>query len=362
MVKKVCSLLFLVVLVCALLIAGCAPAATPAPKPAPSPAPAPAPVKPIELKWAIWNPDAGFIKIGTNPWMAEIEKATNGRVKITPYYSQALLKLADAWQGCVSGIADISCAPAPSLPGITPLTEVISIPFLGIRDTMMSSRIVWKLYETVPAVKKEYDSVKVLAINTILPNMVFTKKKAVKTLEDMKGMKIRSQGGPVADSVTFLGGTPVVMSINDLYTAMERGTVDGFITSWEGTANFKLQEQTKYMTDLMVTIAPMWFIMNKDTWNKLPKDVQAQIDSVCNLKGVEWMAKAMIEADEAAIKQIQGSTNKIEVYKLPAAEEAKWIAAAGQPLRDKWVADMKAKGLPGQAVLDECIRMVKEYK
>jgi TRAP-type C4-dicarboxylate transport system substrate-binding protein len=359
MVKNVFSLLILVVLVCALLIAGCAPAPAPAPTPAPKPVETP---KPIELKWAIWNPNAGAMKLGVEPWIAEIEKATNGRVKITPYFGESLLKLADAWQGCKSGIADISCAPAPSLPGITPLTEVISIPFLGIKGTVMGTSVLWQLYQKSPEMQKEYASFKVLAINTQVPNMVFAKKKQVKTLEDLQGMKIRTQAGPVADGVTFLGGTPVFMGIGDLYQALEKGVVDGYVTSWEGTATFKLHEQARYLTDLVITIAPMWFIMNLDSWNKLPKDVQGQMDSVIGLKGAERMANAWTKGDEDAIKAIQSSPNKLEVYKLPPDEQARWEKAAGQPLRDKWVADMKAKGLPGQAVLDEAIRLVKEYK
>jgi TRAP-type C4-dicarboxylate transport system substrate-binding protein len=101
---------------------------------------------------------------------------------------------------------------------------------------------------------------------------------------------------------------------------------------------------------------PFWTAMNKNTWAKLPKDIQAVITAVT----AEMMPDKLCGAVTAEMKKgIEITKNRgQEIIDISAAERAKWVAT-GKPAWDKWVKKMEAKGLPGRAVLDEAINLVK---
>ena len=106
--KKMSLIILSLIAASILIFTGCStPTPTPTPSPAPAPAPAPAPEKPIVLRYSTQDPNTETILRFVDPWIAEIEKATNGRVKIEPYYSQTLAKGPDTWQAVKTGVADM---------------------------------------------------------------------------------------------------------------------------------------------------------------------------------------------------------------------------------------------------------------
>jgi len=169
-------------------------------------------------------------------------------------------------------------------------------------------------------------------------------------LEDLKGMKIRSLGRDVTDVLKMLKAVPVNMPITDLYTALERGTVDGMTLPWEVMRPFKLFEVSKYTT--VVNIFPVTFgvFMNKKKWESLPPDIQKLIDD--NIGEEQWVlsGQRMDEADQGSRAFCVEKGDK--VYTLPEQERARWKEAV-KPHLDQWVKKVEAKGLPGKEVLAE---------
>src|SRR5262252_849977 len=129
------------------------------------------------------------------PWVKQVEEATKGRLKIDVYPSQTLIKGVDMWKGVRSGIADIGWCVQGYWPEQTPVSDVMSLPFLPIKSAEKGSETFWKLYEKFPAIQKEYSEITPLTLYTGSPSMFITKK-PVKTLDDMKGLKVRTLGGP----------------------------------------------------------------------------------------------------------------------------------------------------------------------
>jgi len=341
--------LFLVgILALSMLLAGCAAA--------------PQPGEVIELKYNNQNPEAGWD--GSNaakPWLGQIEKATNGKIKFTTYFAQSLTKGPDSWQATKSGIADLSWCFHGYWPTMTPLADVVSLPFMPFKNAEQASGILWQIMEKYPSIAKQFAENKILISWTSNPYIIITTKKQVKTMDDLKGMKIRVSGGPPIDQFKALGAVPQTMPMPAVYENMQKGVVDGMAAPWEAIYSFKLYEVARYWT--IVPLHTVYFTnaMNLDTWNKLPADVQKQVMSVSGLNGSKFYGKNMFDTALGAARDEAKKANiDITEYNLPSAELDKWREVAGKPLWDKWVEDMKAKGYSeAQDILNTVLDMAK---
>jgi TRAP-type C4-dicarboxylate transport system substrate-binding protein len=191
------------------------------------------------------------------------------------------------------------------------------------------------------------DEVEVMYLHGHGPGILHTKK-AVNTLEDLKGMKIRSTG-LAAKIVAALGGTPVAMGMGDTYDSLSRGVVEGSLAPFEALKTWKWGEVVKFTTeDYGASYSTAFFVvMNKDKWNSLPADVKKIIQEV----NEEWIVKQGAnwdKIDKDGEEYALSLGNKI--ITLSKEEDARW-AKAVQPLLDEYVKNMKEKGLPGDEVL-----------
>lgn len=322
-----------------------------------------APTKPIELKYGHHNKPLSFAqKYAQVPWVKKVEEATQGRVKITIYPSATLFKPNDAYDACVSGIADMAWGFIGLFHSRFPLTNMVSLPLLGIKDAEMGSLCMWHLYEKLPAVQKEYKDVKLLVLHTHRGGPIGTSA-PVHRLEDFKGLKIRTPGGGPLDLMKETGASPMKMSPDSIYLNMEKGVIDGWTIDPEGADGRKLQEVTKYYILPYSYVGCFWIIMNKNKWNSLPSDIQDQIMSVSGKFGVRFHGKAWdksaLEAEEKLIREIEKRGG--EAVTLPPKEVAKWHELA-KPIWDKEIARWENKGMPAREVFDELQRFIKEYR
>ena len=108
--------------------------------------------------------------------------------------------------------------------------------------------MLWKLYEKYPSIQKEYGAIQPLLLHTTSPNFLITSKKQVKTLEDLKGLKIRTLGGPPIEMAKALGAVPAVLPMPDMYQALDKGVFDGAAVPWEAVHAFRLYEVAKNVT------------------------------------------------------------------------------------------------------------------
>jgi TRAP-type C4-dicarboxylate transport system substrate-binding protein len=286
-------------------------------------------------------------------WTKEIEKRTNGAVKITIFPGGTLTPADKCYDGVVRGISDFGNADLAYTRGRFPLTEVFYLP-LGIKSALVATRMVNEFYAKFQP--KELDETKIMFFICHGPGLVHTKK-PVRTLEELKGMKIRSTGMSTK-IVLALGATPVAMPMGDAYDALSRGVTEGIVCPYEALYGWKLGEVIKSTTeDYPCAYFSAFFItMNKDKWNALPPDIQKIIESV-NREYIDKAGKAWDEID----KQGKDFTVKLgnQIIPLSKEEGEKWTKA-GKPLLDEYVTAMKAKGLPGEEALKFCIDYLKK--
>jgi TRAP-type C4-dicarboxylate transport system substrate-binding protein len=327
--------------------------------------PSSAQAEPIKLIYTDHNPPTSYGTIHANAvWLDRLEKATNHRIKIERYFGETLAKGTDAWNATKTGVADIGWCAMGYWPGMAPLTEIIQLPFVPYKSAEQASGILRKLYEEFPEMQKEYEDVHVLVNYTAGLYRLLTVKKQVKTLEDLKGLKIRALGGPQTDGMKALGAVPVMVPFSDAYLALQKGVIDGVITPIGACEIFNFHEVSKYMTHIIISCAPFAVIMNKAKWNSLPPDIQQAINSECGYDACRWLGKhysdALDDAGNKEIAEFEAKTgHKLINYTPPREEIARWQKIGGKPIWDAWLAGVNAKGLPGQKFLDEFLRLVE---
>jgi TRAP-type C4-dicarboxylate transport system substrate-binding protein len=286
-------------------------------------------------------------------WVGKVEERTNGAVKITIYHSETLGKQKDEWDMLKSGISDIGWLLTHIYPGAFPLSEVFSLPFMS----PSGKRTLPVVNETFDKfLNEEFGDLKVLWPGILGATHLHTVKKPVRTLEDLKGMQIRAAGKVQVGYVKALGATPSVIAPPELYTALERGTVDGTTFPMEAVKGFRLYEVVKYHTLARIGLGICVTAMNLETWNSLPPDIQEIFEELS-----PWAQQLMTDAadayDEEGIAICKEVGNEI-IYLAP-EERARWVEASKSVIAD-WAAGKDAEGLPGTAIVNEVRRLAAE--
>jgi TRAP-type C4-dicarboxylate transport system substrate-binding protein len=280
-------------------------------------------------------------------WCKEIEKRTNGTVKITPFAGGTLTPFPQTYDSVVKGIADMGESVLAYTKGRFPLMEVTDLP-IGHKSGYASTKLMNELFAKYKP--KEFNDVKVMYFHTH-PPAVLHSKRPVNNLEDVKGMKIRSTGVS-AKIVKELGGTPVAMPISEVYDALSKGIIDGNLQTWEAMHGHRLGEILHYTTECnKAAISTGFFIvMNKNKWNSLTPEQQKIIEQV-NQEFIEKQGKLWDEQEKMAKDWTINVLKKgHKVIVLPPEEQNRWAEKVKVSL-DEYVADANKLGLPGEEVL-----------
>jgi TRAP-type C4-dicarboxylate transport system substrate-binding protein len=311
--------------------------------------------KPVELSYSIFFPATHKHTLLAGEWAKEVEKRTNGKVKITIFPGGTLTPAPTCYDGVVKGISDLGMSVLAYTKGKFPLTEVIDLP-LGYTSGAAVTRLINQYFAKFKP--KEFDEVKVLYLHAHGPGILHTKK-AVNKLEELKGMRIRCTG-TVTEIVKALGAVPMSMPMGETYDALNRGMVEGSMAPIESLEGWKWGEVVKFTTESFGSAYSTAFfvVMNKEKWNALPADVQKTIEKI-NSEWGEKTGKLWDEVDKSG----KGFSVKLgnKIIPLSPQENQRWAAAAG-PVLDDYVKRMKEKGLPGEETLKFCLEGLKKKK
>jgi TRAP-type transport system periplasmic protein len=310
-------------------------------------------VKAVELTYSTFFPAPHIQAVLAVEWAKQVEKRTNGAVKVTVFPGGTLTPATQCYDGVVKGISDIGMAVLSYTPGRFPLMEVIDMP-LGYKGGAQATRLINAFYKKF--LPKELNDTKVMFLMAHGPGIVNTKK-PVNKLEDLKGMKIRCTGTS-SKVVTHLGATPVAMPQTEAYDALQKGVVDGVMSPIETAKGWKFAEVVKYHTMNYGSAYSLGFfvVMNKSKWDALPKDVQATIEKL-NQEWIEKSAQAWDQSDKDGLEYTKSKGNQVIYLSKP--EEERW-AKLVRPILDEYVGAMKNRGLPGEEALKFCQDWLKQ--
>ena len=304
-----------------------------------------------ELRFNRWLPPKYFFNTEVmEVWAAQVKKVTEGRVQIV-FTTKSLGPPQRQFDLARDGVADITWgnpgyvgAPRFVLPQIAefPLTsesgEALSVAY-------------WRTHVKYFHKAREYRGTKVLSVHTHAKGGVFTSDKAVKSLSDFKGMKIRVPNPTTSRLLQNFGGVPISATVSKAYEMLSKGVIDGTFFTTDSIVGFKLANFIKNATHVEGGFfnASFFLVMNERKWGAIPKKDQKAIERIsgeafARLAGSVWDRKA---AEAAKILKAKGM-----VSHMLDAENRAALAKQAASIEKAWTAAAERKGVDGKAALD----------
>jgi TRAP-type C4-dicarboxylate transport system substrate-binding protein len=273
-----------------------------------------------------------------------LEQRSNGAIKIT-LYEGTLGAPGDHWDMLKSNAIQIAYTGEANNPGRLPILGLTNLPFefpeLSLQGAVANEWL------KAGYLRELTDNFKVVAFLPLSLQNMFLSKKKVTNLSDLKGLKIRSASGTQGKVVSALGATGVSMSGGETYMALQTGVIDGTVTGVDYVVDNKFYEICKFGLQNPIYGGVFILIMNKETWDSLPKDLQLTIDQVS--RDVTAKSTKML-IDEAQKRWETLRDKKMEIYAISQEEEAQWKKATAG-VADQYVQEWSAKGYPVKEAL-----------
>jgi TRAP-type C4-dicarboxylate transport system substrate-binding protein len=296
------------------------------------------------------------------PWCDKIAKESNNRLKCQIYPSMQLGGTPpQLYDQVKDGVADIVW----TLPGYTagrfPAVEVFELPFT-MTNAEATSRAVWEFVQANPSARDSFKDVQPLAFHVHGPGYLHMRDKEVKTLADLKGLKVRAPTRLTNKLIASVGATPVGMPVPQVPEALSKGVIDGAVIPWEVVPAIKVQELVKFHSETDPKSPALYtsvflFAMNKAKYDSLPPELKKVIDANSGVELSAWIGKTFQEADAPGRKLAVDRGNTI--YMIPASELVNWEKASAQ-IDDDWVKEMNGKGLDGNALVKSAKDLIKK--
>jgi TRAP-type C4-dicarboxylate transport system substrate-binding protein len=277
----------------------------------------------VELRMASPAPPQSWINSrGLAEWIKDVEAASGGTVTIRLMMGPSLATFENAYDRTLKGIADMAFGTSSSVGGQFPRTEVNALPF-ETENPREAALALWRTYER-GLFADEYSQVKTLAIFSFPNNIIHTRSKPVKTLADVKGMKLITAGRVGSSIITSLGGAPLSLTPSDYYQSIASGLADGTMTAWTAMSSFKVYEVAKlHFQAPLAGGAPAYVIMNKRSFDKLPPQAKAAIDKYSGEALTRRMGNVVQALDDDAKERIRALPGQVFESITP-EEQARW--------------------------------------
>ncbi len=311
---------------------------------------------PVKLTYSNFFPPGHIQSKLAESWCKEVEKRTDGQVVVDYFPGQTLTKARQVYDGVVEGLSDVGFSVLAYTRGRFPVLAAVDLP-LGYTSGAVATKVVNAVYEKFKP--KELSDTQVMYLHAHGPGLIHTKGKAVRKMEDMKGLKFRAHGTS-ALVVKALGGTPVPKPMPETYQMLQKGVVDGAVYPFEANKGWKLGEVTNYCTaDFTAAYTTSFFVvMNKDRWNSISAANQKIIEQI-NKEWIDKHAEAWDTSDAQGIVFFlnQGS----EIIGLDAKEGERWKKAVA-PIIEDYKANMNKKGFKGTEIVDFTIKTLNSLQ
>ena len=297
------------------------------------------------------------------PWCDKIAKESGERLKCQIYPAMQLGGTpGQLFDQAKDGVADIVWTIPTYSAGRFVKSEVFELPFFT-RSAKGSSQAYWAFVQK--SALDEYQGVRPLFLHTNDGSSFhMASAKGVRTLEDLKGLKIRAATRLNSRMLAALGATPVQMPLPAVPEAMAKGVIDGAMVPWEGVPAAKLQEIAKSHLDAPAgqpkfSNSIFAFVMNQAKYDSLAPDLKKVIDANSGLAVSAWAGERGFDAVVAANHKLATDRGNA-VLTVADAEVQRWVKAAAD-VDDQWVKEVGAKGANGAALLEEARGLIRQY-
>ncbi|HZY19301.1 MAG TPA: TRAP transporter substrate-binding protein [Ramlibacter sp.] len=294
-------------------------------------------------------------------WMDKVEKDSGGRIKFEGYPAMQLggtpVQLYDQAR---DGVVDVVWTLPGNTAGRFPRVEVFELPFM-MTNAEATSKAYWDYVQTLAA--DEFKDTQVIALQVHGPGVIHTAEKPVRTVNDMRGLKMRAPTRQVTKLVAALGATPVGMPLPQIPDALSKGTIQGCVIPWEVVPSVKVHELTKFHAEFDPAGGSLYtttfvMAMNKAKYNSLPPDLKKVIDANSGMATSAWLGKVQQGGDVAGRKAAADRGNNVFTV---SASEAQEFRRRSRQIEVEWVEDMNKRGFDGRKLLEGARGLIEKH-
>ena len=294
------------------------------------------------------------------PWAQKVAAESNGRLKIQIFPAMQLGGAPpQLFDQARDGVADIIWTLPGNTPGRFPKIEVFELPFVSHKRAIVNCLAIQEYADT--QLRDEFAEVHPICVWGHGEGLIHTRRE-VKTMEDLRGLKLRFPSRLNGEALKALGAAPVGMPVLQIHEAMTQGVIDGAVVPWEVVPSIRLQEMAKFHAEIpgspTLYITTFILAMNKAKYEGLAPELRAVLDANSGAAAARMAAVPWDERGPVVEAEVRKRGNQITV--ITEAEKARWVEAT-KPVIETWLVQAKEKGLDSAALLAQARALVAKH-
>jgi len=312
-----------------------------------------------ELKFTTFVPPThGFAVDVLEPLGKDIEKRSGGKVSVRVFAGNSPFgKVENQADQVKQGVTDLAFGLNGIPRGRFPRTSIMEMPFVA-ESADSASKALWAMLDG--SLAEDYKDFKPIALHCHNPGLFHTRDKSLKTIADVKGLRMRAPNPPTQALLAFLGATPVGMPPGQVYENIEKGVIDGAVFPWDAIKGFRLENILKHHLDARVYTSCFHLVMSPKRYAELPADVQRAIDATTGEALTGKFGAWWNKWDQAGLDAVKPLNH--EIVRVPDATREKWRADL-KPVIDGELAKLEKEGIANaRAIYDEMRKQVARNK
>lgn len=287
-------------------------------------------------------------------YLDRVSEETDGRLTYEIFAANALGSPSSHYELAATGGADISMSVHGFSSGRFPLTSIVELPF-AVDDPEEGADVLMTLLDEFPELQEEHGDTTVLWLYTVEPAQILSNKKVEKP-EDLKGLKVRTPSQTASKMIESVGGTPVSMSMSEVYDSLSKGVIDAALVPRGELKDYNFYEVVDYVTLGNFSSTPFYVTMNTAAFESLSVEDQEVLKNNAE-KIMTELSDAIVTEGEAGEKVAR--ENGVEIIELTDEQFSEWEKAF-EPSVQQWIQEREAEGLPGQAMYDRLKELTKD--
>ncbi len=284
------------------------------------------------------------------PWTKQVEQASGGKLTVQIFPSMQLGGAPpQLYDQAKDGVVDIIWTLPGNTAGRFPSTEVTELPFICNRSGVVNARAAQEFADS--HLVNETKDVKLLSFWSHDHGLIHAKKQ-IKTMDDLKGLKLRFPTRLAGEALKALGASAIGMPVPQVPESLAQGVIDGAVVPWEVVPAIKVHELVKFHTEIpgspTLYTASFFLAMNKARYEGLPAELRKAIDDTTGMAFATAAGRVWDDAGAEVRAMVEKRGNTISA--ISEDEKAKWITAT-TPVTEAWFKSVKEKGLDGEKLV-----------
>ncbi len=306
-----------------------------------------------ELKFSTFVPPAhGFVVDVLEPLGKEIEKRSGGKATVRVFAGNSPFgKVANQADQVKQGVVDLAFGLNGIPGGRYQRTSIMEFPFVA-ESAASSSTKLWAM--RAGSLAEDWKEFKLAALHCHNPGLFHTRDKSLKSIDDVKGLRMRAPNPSTQALLAHLGATPVGMPPSQVYENLQKGVIDGAVFPWDAIKGFRLENSLKHHLDARVYTACFHLVMNPQRFAALPADVQKAIDGVIGQPLVDKFGAWWDKWDKAGLDAVKPLGH--EIVSVSNAQREAWRAQL-KPVIDGEIGKLEKAGIGNaRAIYEEMLK------